>query len=95
MRPLTVIVGIVMGSCLAIAISLAAVALIWFLLGDEYPRVRQEFRPLLTNIFIFLGMTAISAASFYTLLINHKSALILQLALWSGLAATVYYYLPA
>jgi len=94
MRPLTVITGIVAGSCLSIAVSLAAVLLVYLILGDEYPRVRHEFKPLLASLLIFLGMTAISAVSFYTLLINHKTARLLQLAMWVGLAATAYYYSP-
>ena len=73
MRPLAVIIGIVCGSCLSIAVSLAAVMFVYLWLGDEYPRVSHEFKPLLASLFIFMGMTAISAASFYTLLKNHKS----------------------
>ena len=94
MRPLTVITGIVAGSCLSIAVSLAAVLFVYLILGDEYPRVRHEIKPLLASMFIFLGMTAISAMSFYVLLINHKTARLLQLAMWVGLAATAYYYVP-
>ena len=94
MRPLTVITGIVAGSCLSIAVSLAAVFFVYLILGDEYPRVRHEFKPLLASMSIFLGMTAISALSFYTLLFNHKAARWLQLAMWAGLAATAYYYSP-
>jgi len=94
MRPLTVITGIVAGSCLSIAVSLAAVLFVYLILGDEYPRVRHEFKPLLASMFIFLSMTAISAVSFYTLLINHKVAQLLQLAMWVGLVATAYYYAP-
>ena len=94
MRPLTVITGIVAGSCISIAVSLAAVLLVYLILGDEYPRVMHEFKPLLASMFIFLGMTAISAMSFYALLKNHKTVHFLQLAMWLGLAATAYYYAP-
>ena len=94
MRPLTVITGIVAGSCLSIAVSLAAVLIVFLILGDKYPRVEHEFKPLLASMLIFLGMTAISAVSFYALLINHKSVRLLQLAMWSGLVATAYYYAP-
>ena len=94
MRPLTVITGIVAGSCLSIAVSLAAVLFVYLILGDEYPRVRHEINPLLASLFIFLGMTAISGMSFYALLINHKTARLSQLAMWVGLAATAYYYAP-
>jgi hypothetical protein len=94
MRPLTVITGIEAGSCLSIAVSLAAVLFVYLILGDEYPRVRHEFKPLLASMFIFLGMTAISAVSFYAMLINHKMARLPQLAMWASLAACAYYYAP-
>jgi TctA family transporter len=94
MRPLTVITGIVLGSCLAITVSLAAVLFVFFILGDDYPRVRHEFRPLLSSVFLFLSMTIISAASFYSLVINHRARLLAQLLLWAGIAGTVWYYLP-
>lgn len=92
MRPLTVITGILLGSCLAITISLAAVLFVFLILGDEYPRLESEFRPLLSSVFIFLGMTIISAASFYALLINHTARWWAQGLMWSGLAATAWYF---
>ena len=94
MRPLTVVNGIVLGSCLSIAVSLLAVMFVYIILGDDYPRVQHEFRPLLASTLIFFGMTAISAASFYSMLTNRKSAAILQFAMWIGLAATGWYYWP-
>ena len=94
MRPLTAINGILLGSCVAISVSLAAVLVIFLFLGDDYPRVQNEFNALVTSLLIFLGMTAISAASFYTLLVNHRYRLIAQAALWGGVVATTLYYLP-
>lgn len=94
MRPLTAINGILLGSCVAISVSLAAVLVIFLFLGDDYPRVQNEFNALVTSLLIFLAMTAISASSFYTLLINHKYRLIAQAALWGGVVATTLYYLP-
>jgi len=94
MRPLTVITGILLGSCLAITVSLAAVLFVFLVLGDDYPRVQHEFKPLLSSMLIFLGMTMICALSFYVLLINHAARWWCQGLLWSGLAATVWYYLP-
>lgn len=94
MRPLTVINGVVLGSCLSIAVSLAAVMFVYILLGEEYPRLQDEFRPLLASMLIFFGMTAISGASFYTLLTNHKTYRFCQIAMWSGLAVTTWYYWP-
>lgn len=94
MRPLAVITGIIAGSCVAITVSLAAVMIVYLILGDDYPRVSYEFKPLLESTLLFLGMTAISAASFYTLLINHRLGPWLQLLMWAGIVATAYYYIP-
>ena len=94
MRPLTVITGILLGSCLAITVSLAAVLLVFIIVGDDYPRAQDEMRPLLSSISIFFGMTIISAASFYALLINHRARILCQFLLWAGIGATAWYYIP-
>ena len=94
MRPLTMITGILLGSCAAIAVSLALVLIVFLLLGDEHPRLQHELRPLLTSMLIFLGMTAISAASFYSLLIDHRARLVAQGVMWLGLLGTAWYYWP-
>ena len=94
MRPLTVITGILLGSSLAITISLAAVLIVFLILGDDYPRIQHEFESLVASVFIFFGMTTISAGSFYSLLINHRARFWAQLLMWAGLAATTWYYLP-
>jgi hypothetical protein len=94
MRPLTVITGILLGSCLAITVSLGAVLLVFLILGDDYPRVQHEFGSLVASASIFFTMTIISAVSFYALLINHRARLWGQLLLWMGVAATTWYYLP-
>ena len=94
MRPLTVITGILLGSSLAITVSLAAVLVIFLFLGDDYPRVQHEFSSLLSSVGIFFGMTIICGASFYALLINHPYRFWGQALMWAGLAATTWYYLP-
>jgi hypothetical protein len=88
------ITGILLGSCAAITISLALVLIVFLLLGDDHPRLQHEFRPLLSSMLIFLGMTAISAASFYSLLIGHRARYAAQVLLWLGLLGTAWYYLP-
>lgn len=94
MRPLTVITGIVMGSCVAITVSLAAVLVVYIFLGDEYPRLQREFGVLVKSVSIFFGMTTISAVSFYALLINHKIAVVAQIGMWAGMIATAWFFLP-
>ena len=94
MRPLTVITGILLGTSGSIAVSLAAVLLIFVILGDDYPRLQHEFWPLTYSVLIFLGMTIISALSFYAMLIRHRARLLAQVLMWSGLFATGWYYWP-
>lgn len=94
MRPLTVITGIVLGSCLSIAVSLAAVLVIFLLLADEYPRLGSEFSGLARSLLIFLLMTVFSAASFYALLKDYRWRHVAQLLMWAGLALTSWYYWP-
>jgi len=94
MRPLTMITGVLLGSCFAIFVSLAMVLIVFLVLGDDHPRLQHEFQPLLTSMIIFLGMTTISAGSFYTLVIEHRARFLAQALLWGSLAATVGYYWP-
>jgi len=94
MRPLSVITGILLGSCASIAISLAMVVIVFLVLGDEYPRLQHEFRPLLNSMFIFLGMTVLTAGSFYSLVRMLRWRIWSQAFMWLGLIATTWYYLP-
>ncbi len=94
MRPLMVINGFLLGSCLSIAVSLLFVLIVFLVIGGDHPRLQPEFRPLLFSLFIFLGMTAISAGSFYSLIFGHRWRFWLQGLLWSGLLATGWYYWP-
>lgn len=94
MRPLTVLTGFVMGSCVSIAVSLLFVLIVFSLVGDEYPRVRHEFEPLTKSLGIFTAMTAISVGSFYTLLKNHPWRFAAQGLLWAGVFLTGLYYWP-
>lgn len=94
MRPLTAVTLIILGSCFAIAFSLAAVLIVVLVLGDEYPRLQDEFEPLRDSLLLFLGMTAISAASFYSLVISHHLRFWAQGAMWLGLVATGWFYWP-
>ena len=94
MRPLSVVTLIILGSSFAITFSLAAVILVVLILGDEYPRLQNEFEPLLASLMLFLVMTAIAAASFYSLLKEHALRYWLQVAMWLGLFVVGLYYWP-
>jgi hypothetical protein len=94
MRPLSVVTLIVLGSSFAITFSLAAVVLVVLLLGSDHPRLASEFDPLLKSLALFLGMTAIAAASFYSLAKELAARYWLQGAMWLSLIGGGYYYWP-
>jgi hypothetical protein len=94
MRPLTVITGILLGSCLSITVSLAAVLIVFLLLADDYPRLQGEFHPLSISALIFLGMTVISALSFYSLLIDYKYRHFGQAIMWLSFLAMAWFFWP-
>lgn len=94
MRPLTVITGIILGSSFSISFSLAAVMVIFLVLGDEHPRLNHEIKPLLGSFAIFTIMTAISALSFYALLKDHVARWPAQFVMWAVVIATGLYYWP-
>lgn len=94
MRPLTVVTGILLGSCISISVSLAAVLVMFMVLGDDYPRLDAEFGAMLSSLGVFSAMTALSALSFYSLLIGHSWRRAAQLLMWLGFLATGLYYWP-
>lgn len=94
MHPMTVVTGILLGSSAAIAAGLAVVVLIFFLLSGEHPRLSAEIGILLTSTGIFLGMTAVCAASFISLVKQLRWWWIPQAGMWAGLGLVVLYYLP-
>ena len=50
MRPLAVLLGIIMGSSVAMAVSLAMTAIVFVLLGDHAARFQNEGGPLLRGL---------------------------------------------
>ena len=94
MRPLSVVTLIILGSSFAITVSLTAVVIVSLVLGDEYPRLQAEFRPLLNSLILFFGMTLVCTLSFYTLVKNHAARYWAQAAMWAALYGVGYYYWP-
>ena len=64
MRPLAVLIGIVMGSSVAIALGLGMVLIVFLILAGEHAELEAEFRPLLRASGLFAALAAASAASF-------------------------------
>jgi hypothetical protein len=89
-----VINGILLGSCVSIAASLLLVLIVFLVIGSEHPRIAPEIASLTTSMFIFLGMTAISAVSFYSVAKDQRWLWLAQAGALSGLLATGWYYWP-
>lgn len=94
MRPLMVLNGILLGSCLSITVSLALVLIVFLVIGTEHTRIAGEMRPLTVSMLIFLGMTAISAWSFYSVAIGSRWLWASQAVLLAGLGLTGWHYWP-
>ena len=95
MQPLTIITGIVLGSAASISLGLAVVMLIFLILGDEYPRLAAEFRPLAGSLGLFLAMTAVAGASFWAQLKRLWWRWPAQATMWAAVFATGWFYWPA
>ena len=65
MRPLTVLLGIIMGSSVAMGVSLAMTAIVFVLLGDQSTRFQHEGGPLLRGLLWSWGAIALSVSAFY------------------------------
>jgi hypothetical protein len=72
MKPSVVLLGILLGSSAAITFSLVGLAVIYAVLGPEYPRLGAESGPLLKHLAIFGGLTALAGLSFYGQLLMRR-----------------------
>jgi hypothetical protein len=94
MYPLAMLLGVVLGSVLSIALGLGLVALVFWLLKSDYPRLEAEFMPLVASLGIFVALTVVAALSFYGELKRKPWRLPAQLLLLGALLATGWHYWP-
>ncbi len=64
MRPLAVLLGIVMGSSVAVAVSLGMTAVVFLLLPEYHARIDPERGPLYRGLAWSWSLAAIAAAGF-------------------------------
>jgi hypothetical protein len=64
MRPLTVLIGIVLGSAASITFGLGAVLIVFCVLAREHPDLSRELPQLVGSLIAFGTLTAASAGSF-------------------------------
>ncbi len=65
MQPLAALIGIIMGSSVALLAGLIMTLLVFLLLPEFHERLSGEFRPLLQAIAWAVLLTATSAAAFW------------------------------
>ncbi len=94
MQPLSVLIGIILGSAFSIALGLSVVLLLLSVVGQDSPQVAAEREGLVGSIAIFWSLTVIAAASFIGQLRYLWWRWPVQFLLWAGLAVTGMYYWP-
>ena len=94
MRPLTVLIGIIMGSSVAIALGLGMVLIVFLILRGERPELRAEFRPLMLGIVLFATLSALSVASFIGSIRERPWRRMAMAGLWSALLVIGWIYWP-
>ena len=94
MRPLAVLIGIVMGSTVAIAVALAMTLTVFLLLPDQAARVDEELWPLARTLAFMTVVAAVAAASFYGELRDRHWRRLANGGLILALGATVWMYWP-
>lgn len=94
MQPLTIVTGILLGSCVAITLGLAVVLFLYLIVGADQPSIQREFGPLGASLALFTGMTVLAAAAFYGTLKEKAWKWPALLALLTGVVLTGFYYWP-
>jgi hypothetical protein len=94
MRPLSVLIGIIMGSSVAIALGLGMVLIVFLILMGERPELKAEFRPLMLGIMLFSTLSALSVASFVGSIRQRPWRRMAMAGLWSALFVIGWIYWP-
>jgi hypothetical protein len=94
MRPLTVLLGIVMGSTFSIALGHALTGVVFLLLPEYSHRLAGEMGPLGRTLAGAVLLTAVSATSFYGELRRRSWRGLAHASLVAGLAFVVLRYWP-
>ncbi len=94
MRPVTVLLGIVMGTVGAVAAGLLLVCLIYGILLEDYPRLEAELPTLITATLMFSELTVFAVLSFYGSLKQKPWRRIAMVILWLSVVVVGAYFWP-
>jgi len=93
-RPMTVLLGIMLGTVFSISCGLLVVSLIFWLLESDYPRLRSEIPELLRATTMFLTLTLFAGLGFFGSLRSLPWRHIPMAGLWLALLLVGNYYWP-
>jgi hypothetical protein len=94
LQPLTALIGIVMGSSVALLAGLSMTLVVFLLMPDYYERLAGEFGPLLQAIAWAALLTLTSAASFLGQLKARPWRFAAQLGLLGAIGLVAWTYWP-
>jgi low temperature requirement protein LtrA len=94
MRPMAVLIGIIMGSAVALTASLTMSAIVFLLLPEYSARLASERLPLLKALLWAWSLTGVAAASFVGELRGRRWRYAAQVLLAAMLAALGWLYWP-
>lgn len=95
MRPLTILLGIVMGSTVSLAVGLVMTWVTILFLPQDEERFAPEHHALIQAILIFTALAAISCASFYGDLRTTGWRRLAHVAMVGILGVTIWVYWPS
>jgi hypothetical protein len=94
MRPMAVLIGIIMGSAVAMSVSLSMSAIVFFLLPEYAVRLAPERLPLLKGLLWSWSLAAVGGASFIGELKHLRWRYATELALAAMLVVLGFIYWP-
>jgi hypothetical protein len=94
MRPMAVLLGIIMGSAVALTVSLTMSAIVFVLLPEYWARLASERLPLIKGLLWSWSLAAVAAASFVGELRGRRWRFATQAVLAAMLTALGWIYWP-
>jgi hypothetical protein len=94
MRPMAVLIGIIMGSAVALTASLTMSAIVFLLLPEYWGRLASERLPLLKGLLWAWSLTGVASASFIGELRGRRWRYATQVLLGAMLGALGWIYWP-
>ena len=92
MQPLTILIGVVLGSAAATTFALGATLVVFLVLAGEHPQFKAELPLLAVYALVFGILTALAGLSFVAQVKRYRWRGWSQLLMWSALAGVAALY---